>query len=53
MLNRGSDDYKRMLEIASELPGFIGAEALEDAEGFALFISYWKDLETIKKFKDN
>ena len=42
---------KRMLEIASQNPGFVGVEGLADNEGFSLFIAYWKDLESMKAFK--
>lgn len=44
---------ERMLEIASSIPGFIGAEGLQDADGFILFISYWKDMLSIETFKKN
>lgn len=42
---------RRMEELASTYTGFIGFEAARKDIG--LFISYWKDLESIKKWKAN
>lgn len=43
----------RMLELAAMNPGFIGSESLEDEKGFILMMTYWKDLESIKAFREN
>ena len=42
---------ERMLELASEQPGFLGVESVRD--GLGITVSYWKDLDSIKKWKTN
>jgi heme-degrading monooxygenase HmoA len=44
---------QQMLELAAMNPGFIGAENREDEKGFILMMTYWKDLESIKMFREN
>ena len=39
----------QMEELAIENEGFLGYEAARD--GFGIFISFWKDLDSIKKWK--
>jgi heme-degrading monooxygenase HmoA len=39
----------RMLELAAEQPGFLGVESVR--EDLGITISYWSDLESIKKWK--
>ncbi|MEQ8474442.1 MAG: antibiotic biosynthesis monooxygenase [Marinoscillum sp.] len=41
----------RMVELASEQPGFLGFESARDEIGIS--VSYWKDLESIKNWKAN
>ncbi len=41
----------RMVELASEQPGFLGFESARDEIGIS--VSYWKDLESIKRWKAN
>ena len=41
----------RMVELAKEQDGFLGVESVRD--GLGITISYWKDLESIKKWKMN
>lgn len=41
----------RMVELARQQPGFIGVESVRDYLGIT--ISYWKNLESIKKWKNN
>ena len=41
----------RMLELAAQQPGYLGVESAR--EGLGLTISYWKDLESIKRWKAN
>jgi heme-degrading monooxygenase HmoA len=41
----------RMLELASQQPGFLGVEAAREEIGIT--VSYWKDLESIRKWKEN
>lgn len=42
---------KKMIELASKQEGFLGFESARDQIGIS--VSYWKDLESIKKWKYN
>ena len=39
---------KRMVEIVSKLPGYLGGESVSNSDGFGISISYWSSLEAIK-----
>ena len=41
----------RMAELAKEQDGYLGLESARNDIGIS--VSYWKDLESIKKWKDN
>lgn len=41
----------RMLELAQQQPGFLGAESAREDVGIT--VSYWKDIESIKSWKAN
>ncbi len=41
----------RMVELASRQEGFLGAESAREIIGTT--VSYWRDLESIKKWKNN
>jgi heme-degrading monooxygenase HmoA len=41
----------RMVELAAEQPGFLGVESAH--EDLGITVSYWSDLESIKKWKAN
>jgi heme-degrading monooxygenase HmoA len=41
----------RMVELASEQPGFLGVESARNEIGIT--VSYWADLESIKNWKMN
>jgi len=42
---------ERMVELASEQEGFLGIESARNAVGIT--VSYWKDLASIKNWKEN
>jgi heme-degrading monooxygenase HmoA len=42
---------QRMVELASEQIGFLGIESARD--GLGITVSYWQDLESIKKWHEN
>ncbi len=42
---------KRMVELASQQDGFLGYESVREELGIT--VSYWTDLESIKKWKAN
>lgn len=52
---KDTDSYdemaERMVELASKQEGFLGVESVRSEVGIT--VSYWKDLESIKKWKDN
>ncbi len=41
----------KMVELASQQPGFLGLESAREDVGIT--VSYWKDLDSIKKWKNN
>ncbi|MBB1272594.1 antibiotic biosynthesis monooxygenase [Psychromonas sp. SR45-3] len=41
----------RMVELAQQQPGFLGIESAREEVGIT--VSYWRDLEAIKKWKVN
>jgi heme-degrading monooxygenase HmoA len=51
----GENGYTEMAdlldELAKEQPGYLGAEFSRDGSGFGITVSYWKDLESIAKWK--
>jgi heme-degrading monooxygenase HmoA len=42
---------ERMVELASDQPGFLGVESVRD--GLGITVSYWESLEAIKHWKRN
>ncbi|KAA0013042.1 antibiotic biosynthesis monooxygenase [Billgrantia pellis] len=42
---------ERMVELASQQPGFLGLESVRD--GIGVTVSYWESLEAIKRWKAN
>ena len=42
---------KRMVELASQQPGFLGVESAR--EDIGITVSYWSDLDSIKSWKQN
>ena len=44
---------ERMVELAKEQEGFIDVEsAARTSEGFGITVSYWRDLESIRRWKN-
>ncbi len=41
----------KMVELANQQDGFLGVESARDEIGIS--VSYWRDLEAIKKWKEN
>ena len=44
---------ERMDKLASGQPGFLGMESTRDQAGFGITISYWKDLDAIRNWREN
>ena len=42
---------ERMVELAVQQPGFLGAESARDAEGFGITVSYWATEEAIANWR--
>jgi len=41
----------RMVELASQQPGFLGVESARDADGFGITVSYWSSEAAIRRWK--
>ncbi|MCL2020710.1 MAG: antibiotic biosynthesis monooxygenase [Betaproteobacteria bacterium] len=44
---------ERMVELASQQPGFLGAESARGEDGFGITVSYWSSTEAITHWKAN
>jgi len=42
-----------MVELASQQPGFLGAESARGEDGFGITVSYWSTTEAITRWKAN
>ena len=49
--NGYGDTAERMVELARQQPGFLGAESARD--GLGITVSYWESLEAIRAWKAN
>jgi heme-degrading monooxygenase HmoA len=53
----GENSYElmaeRMVELAAEQPGFLGAESVRGSDGFGIMVSYWKSHEAISSWKQH
>ncbi len=43
---------QRMIALAAQQPGYLGAESVRDADGFGITLSYWDSLEHIAQWKN-
>ena len=41
----------RMMELAAQQPGFLGAESVRAVDGFGITVSYWKTPEAIAAWR--
>jgi heme-degrading monooxygenase HmoA len=46
-----SDMSDKIDELVQNQPGFLGVESARD--GIGITVSYWKDLESVKQWRDN
>ena len=51
--NGYEETAQRMLALASQQPGFLSVESARDKDGFGITVSYWKDLDAIKAWREN
>jgi heme-degrading monooxygenase HmoA len=42
---------ERMMELAAQQPGFLGAESARGADGFGITVSYWESEAAISAWK--
>lgn len=40
-----------MVALAAQQPGFLGVESARGADGLGITVSYWKDLDAIRRWK--
>ena len=43
----------RMVEMASQQPGFLGVDSVRGGDGFGITVSYWMNEEAIANWKSN
>ncbi len=44
---------RRMMDLAAQQPGFLGAESTRGADGFGITVSYWTTDEAIARWKQD
>lgn len=44
---------ERMVELARQQEGYLGVESTRGEDGMGITVSYWRDLESIKRWKQN
>lgn len=50
--DRGYDAMaEKMLSLAAQQPGFLGAESARSTDGFGLTVSYWQDEQSIANWR--
>lgn len=42
----------KMIELAEEQPGYVGVERIREETGFGITVSYWKDEESIRRWRN-
>lgn len=42
---------RRMMALAQEMPGFLGADSVRDADGEGITVSYWRSREDIAAWR--
>ena len=51
------EGYEKMNELTfkelESIEGYLGYEAFRDENGFGVNVSYWKDMEALKNWRDN
>ena len=43
----------RMLELAAEMPGYLGVESARGTDRFGITVSYWSDEESIRRWQQH
>lgn len=42
----------RMLQLARSMPGFLDVESARAADGVGITVSYWQDLDSIRRWRE-
>jgi heme-degrading monooxygenase HmoA len=48
-----ADTAEKMMALAAEQTGFLGVESVREQRGLGITVSYWRDAESIRKWKDH
>ena len=48
-----ADTAAKMVALASGQPGFLGVESVREQGGLGITVSYWKDIKSIRAWKNN
>lgn len=48
-----ADMASRMEDLGSKQPGFLGIESVEQTDGLEITVSYWRDEESIRNWRQN
>jgi heme-degrading monooxygenase HmoA len=52
----GDDGYgqtaEEMVALAASQPGFLGVESARGADGLGITVSYWRDEETVRRWRE-
>ena len=53
----GDDIYEitsdRMMQLAQQQPGFLGVESVRGEDGLGITVSYWRDRDSIRNWREN
>ncbi|WP_438996027.1 antibiotic biosynthesis monooxygenase family protein [Candidatus Puniceispirillum sp.] len=53
----GDDIYEitsdRMMDLAQQQPGFLGVESVRGDDGLGITVSYWRDRDAIRAWREN
>ena len=44
---------ERMVQLASEQPGFLGVESARGTDGLGITVSYWDSLDSIRRWREH
>ena len=48
-----AETAERMVQLASEQPGFLGVESARGGDGVGITVSYWDSLDNIRRWRAN
>ena len=51
--NGYSERADEMDKLAADQPGFLGMDSVRDADGFGVTVSYWRDEDSVKNWREH